>query len=70
MKKIYLVIRKRGRERDIIHMGFESEKDAEDFANELKNKTGWDCYEVQKLNFQPTKQVTIQELIDKGELPE
>ena len=60
MKKIYLVIEQGA---GIIHMGFESEKDAEDFADELKNQTGWDCYEVQKLNFQPTKQVTIQELI-------
>jgi len=67
MKKIYVVIEQGA---GIIHLGFESEKDADDYVDQLKKETGWDCYEVLKLNLQTTKLVTIQELVDRGELPE
>jgi hypothetical protein len=65
MNKIFLVIEQGA---GIIHMAFQNEKDASDHAKELQKITGWDCYEVQSVNFQPTKLVTIQELIDNKEL--
>ena len=62
MKKIFLVI-----EAGNIRMAFQNEKDASDHAKDLQSITDLN-YEVKCVNFQPTKLVTIQELIDNKEL--
>lgn len=66
MHTIYLVIEQGA---GIVHKAFESITDATDFSIQLQKETGFDCYEVQPVRFEPTKLVTIQELVDKGQLP-
>jgi hypothetical protein len=65
MKTIYIVIEQGA---GIVHRAFESIKDATQFAANLQEQTGFDCYEVQSLDFVPTQLVTIQELINSGDI--
>jgi hypothetical protein len=65
MNKIFLVIE---RSTGIIRQAFQNEKDASEYAKEFQNIMAWGCYDVKSVDFQPTKLVTIQELIDNKEL--
>jgi len=47
-KTIYIVIEHGS---GIVHKAFEKKSDAEDCVDELKSETGFECYEIQELEY-------------------